>query len=570
MPQYQDFFLIVNGKPGDYTVEARGPGQIAVEPVRFVYEETPDIRIELNRIKEGFAPSRERMQKIGMLLFEALFPRSIAVAFANSRPNPIAQPDTHLRIKLIIRPPELSHLPWELLYDVDQKHFMAARPSYPIVRFVESNQVVAKLLSKRPLRVLYVQANPSRGTQPLDVKKSETAIRAALGEQAIIDGLYAATPEALRVALHKSPGYHVLHYDGHGTFETESSAGYLCLDDGQGGVHQLSGEMLEYCLADTSTRLVVLSACETAMDSKQKRFSGIAQQLMYNSKLPAAIAMQYAIPDRAAITFNSGFYKALAADYPVDAAVIEARQAILFDLGGDEFASPEWATPVLFMRSENGNILEEDLSTIQSGAGVATTLVEQEIGQVRGQNVGHTASGPLPSGGSSTVVRQKIDSVEAGGTNVGAVVNTGSGNLHVGGQQNYGDNVMGDKISVGNISNSKGIAIGRGAQANINEGLSGEDIARLFATVYQRIESRPEDPKVEKQEIAETVQKIETEAAKGDKASPDKVERWLKNLVMMAPDILDVTVATLLNPAAGVATVIRKVAEKAKTEAGRT
>jgi hypothetical protein len=36
----------------------------------------------------------------------------------------------------------------------------------------------------------------------------------------------------------------------------------------------------------------------------------------------------------------------------------------------------------------------------------------------------------------------------------------------------------------------------------------------------------------------------------------------------MAPDILDVTVACLTNPVAGVATAIRKIAEKAQAEAG--
>jgi len=35
-------------------------------------------------------------------------------------------------------------------------------------------------------------------------------------------------------------------------------------------------------------------------------------------------------------------------------------------------------------------------------------------------------------------------------------------------------------------------------------------------------------------------------------------------LISMAPDILDVIVATVANPAAGVATVIRKVLDKAK------
>jgi excisionase family DNA binding protein len=125
----------------------------------------------------------------------------------------------------------------------------------------------------------------------------------------------------------------------------------------------------------------------------------------------------------------------------------------------------------------------------------------------------------------------------------------------------------GDRFEVRDINQST-LAIGRGAQVTINRGMEAEELAQAFASVYQRIEARPPDPDVEKKEIAQTVEKIETEVVKGEGANPNKVERWLKTLAMMAPDILDVTVATLTSPAAGIAAVVRKVAERAKQEGG--
>jgi len=115
----------------------------------------------------------------------------------------------------------------------------------------------------------------------------------------------------------------------------------------------------------------------------------------------------------------------------------------------------------------------------------------------------------------------------------------------------------------------EGTVIGDGSTSTVTrtEGVSGQDLAELFSGIYQRIESRPPDPDVDKEEITETVRKIETEAAKGEEANPKKVERWLRTLGTMAGDILDVTAACLLSPAAGVATVIRKVATKAQAEA---
>lgn len=173
-------------------------------------------------------------------------------------------------------------------------------------------------------------------------------------------------------------------------------------------------------------------------------------------------------------------------------------------------------------------------------------------------------------------VVRKIDT--GGGAYIGGSVATGGGDFigrdkivhgdEVHGDKVMGDKVSGDKITVGDISGSAGIAIGRGAQATVTQGLGSEDIAKLFAEIYQQIEARPEDPDVDKEELTETVQKVQEEVAKGEEANPKKVERWLRTLAGMADDIFEVTVACLTSPAAGIAAVIRKVAEKAKQEAG--
>jgi hypothetical protein len=159
-----------------------------------------------------------------------------------------------------------------------------------------------------------------------------------------------------------------------------------------------------------------------------------------------------------------------------------------------------------------------------------------------------------------------------GGAYVGGSVHTAGGDF-VGrdeiiyGDRIDGDKVGGDKTTVGSISDSTGFAIGPGAQATVTQGVDGEALARLFADVYRQIEARPQDPDVDKGEMAETVQKIEQEVVKGAEANPNKVARWLRFLAGMADDILDVTVACLTHPAAGVAEVVRKVAQKAKEEA---
>lgn len=172
---------------------------------------------------------------------------------------------------------------------------------------------------------------------------------------------------------------------------------------------------------------------------------------------------------------------------------------------------------------------------------------------------------------SNTALAQKLDTLlcahqhaQGGAT---THVNTGGGayiggNVHVENGNFTGRDrvtITGDGNVVGNHSRSTVIR---------QEGIGGAELAALFEDVYRKIETRPPDADVEKAEVVEVVEKIEDEAAKGEEANPRKVERWLKTLAMMGDDILDVTTACLINPAAGVATVIRKIAAKAREEAG--
>jgi WD40 repeat protein len=69
--------------------------------------------------------------------------------------------------------------------------------------------------------------------------------------------------------------------------------------------------------------------------------------------VPAVVAMQYEITDTAALVFASSFYGQIAQGVPVDRAMTRAREAV--KMTND---SLEWATPVLFLSSEETQIFE--------------------------------------------------------------------------------------------------------------------------------------------------------------------------------------------------------------------
>jgi formylglycine-generating enzyme required for sulfatase activity len=98
-------------------------------------------------------------------------------------------------------------------------------------------------------------------------------------------------------------------------------------------------------------RLVVLNACEGARGDPSDPFASVTQALV-KARIPAVIAMQLAISDRAALSFSRHFYDAIAAREPVDRAISVTRNAMAVE------QIPEWGTPVLAMRSQDGHLFE--------------------------------------------------------------------------------------------------------------------------------------------------------------------------------------------------------------------
>ena len=112
-------------------------------------------------------------------------------------------------------------------------------------------------------------------------------------------------------------------------------------------------------------------------------------------------------------------------------------------------------------------------------------------------------------------------------------------------------------------------AINAGGSARVNVGQqivhqTTPEMEKLFKRVHEDIEVRPEDQKVDKANLEKQIKKIETEAAKGETADKVKLERWLKTLAKMAPDIVEVMAASLAGPVAGFAVVFKKIVERAK------
>jgi Flp pilus assembly protein TadD len=302
------------------------------------------------------APELQAAKEFGGKLFGAVFSGEMIAQLRGSMEQAMEK-EHGLRIRLRLTDvPTLANLPWEFLYDAKQNHFLTTSSETPVVRFLDLPQRIAPLRVALPLRVLVMIASP-RNLKRLDTEGEWERLQDSLGDllrggQIRLERLATATLDALRLRARAAP-FHVFHFIGHGGFDDEAQDGVLQFEDETGMSYPVRGEMLGMQLHDhRSLRLAVLNACEGARSSRQDPFSGVAQSLL-QQRVPAVIAMQFEISDAAAKVFASEFYRAVAEGNPVDAAVSESRKALFKEEYGQE-----WATPVLYMRSQEGQLFD--------------------------------------------------------------------------------------------------------------------------------------------------------------------------------------------------------------------
>src|SRR5688572_4119050 len=112
------------------------------------------------------------------------------------------------------------------------------------------------------------------------------------------------------------------------------------------------------------------------------------------------------------------------------------------------------------------------------------------------------------------------------------------------------------RVSVDNISDISGnvnIAGGNISTHHTTTGLSAAEIKQLFNGLYAKIDTRPETPTADKEDLKAELKEIQsavTEAVRKNEKIPEGVlSRRFRNIARMAPDVLDVTVAAIGNPA---------------------
>jgi len=168
--EYVDFDLEIGeeSEPRKYPVFVRSPEGEAQEEMRFPFDQWElkdklrDVEVALLRSggtrRRIGTPEEQTIQGFGRALFEALLVGEVGTHYRVSWREARRQ-NKGLRVKLRVRPPELSALPWEFLYD-PKRDYLSLSSRTPLVRYPEVPQPIDRLTVTPPLSILGMVASP--------------------------------------------------------------------------------------------------------------------------------------------------------------------------------------------------------------------------------------------------------------------------------------------------------------------------------------------------------------------------------------------------------------------------
>ncbi|AEE48603.1 tetratricopeptide repeat protein [Haliscomenobacter hydrossis] len=235
---------------------------------------------------------------------------------------------------------------------------------FGLVRSLEKNlpkfDMQGKAASAAPLKMLFVTALPenlNERAKLLEIEEEQKRLIDAIGSfeatggepKIVIEFLDTASLAEISEALRKHQ-HDIVHISGHGSYQKQVKQGVLHLEDEDGNHREvLGGELGETLRQHQCVKLLILSACETAMAG-----NGVVEQLA-EFGLPSIVAMRFAVTDNGAKVFTTALYAALSKGETLTHALASARESLWQYLLEQRRLDPqrphlaEWFTPVVYL-----------------------------------------------------------------------------------------------------------------------------------------------------------------------------------------------------------------------------
>jgi tetratricopeptide (TPR) repeat protein len=309
-----------------------------------------------------------------------------------------------MRVEVVTDVEGATAIPWELLRDPLTNTPLALRAG----AFVRSNPQPARLLTPpdqavERLRVLLVICRPGgrdevpfRSVASHLVRVSDDA-RQAFDLDVLRPPTFARLGQVLRTAADRGQPYHVVHFDGHGTWIDlarlqddgggESGLSRIRYGDPRGGAHgyllfeepgvpgnlrYVNGPELGDLLAQTGVPVLVLNACRSAHaelattpqeaaqqveatpedpHARVRAYGSLAQEVI-DQGVAGVVAMRYSVYVVTAARFVGELYASLLAGHRLGEAVSRGRQHLAADPTREVTLRPlslqDWMVPVVY------------------------------------------------------------------------------------------------------------------------------------------------------------------------------------------------------------------------------
>jgi tetratricopeptide (TPR) repeat protein len=380
-----------------FRVEASFEGQgltRATATAEFDFVFTPQDREDLRWYLEDYlqhvadpAPKiaariESRIAELGTELFQKLFQGNIDDRGLWTAVRPHL---ANTRIEVVTGATQTTALPWEFLREPEDETPIALRSR----AFVRTPNKISKTTQLQesdsgPIRILLVICRPG-GDDDIPFRSVASRLLRGLNESARqafqLDVLRPPNYDRLKTVLHeaKKAGtpYHVVHFDGHGTYSDLDGSGqmrgYLVFENEafQSNTEFIHGTLIGELLAATDVPVLVINACRSAHEEppeapissngskpstdvahiEQRGFGSLAQEVV-NAGVAGVVAMRYNVYVVTAAQLVADLYASLASGRSLGEAVTRGRQ-LLYDQPQREInyqARPlrDWIVPIVF------------------------------------------------------------------------------------------------------------------------------------------------------------------------------------------------------------------------------
>jgi hypothetical protein len=302
-----------------------------------------------DKIEESFKGGErlvpDELKTIGKRLAEVLLAGRVRQLYQS------AGDGNSVQLSLCAGDPGLKAIPWEFLVWPDFE--MAPHSKRSICRLVEgtTGKTLPTLKLDAGIRIMLVVSQPT--DQPavewIETKTSLDAQIAAYmpeigAERMKFQLCEASSGTAVRKEVQEFDP-HIVHFIGHG------QPGGLVFTKHQAKTSNLlAADAVSNVLVSKSTRLLILSACDTGnVGSDIAPLIPLAEQVV-RAGAPAVVANQMPISLRSIHTFCGALYGELLRDGNIDWAVNVGRIAMGVAFDNAQIAAVEWGVPVLYRR----------------------------------------------------------------------------------------------------------------------------------------------------------------------------------------------------------------------------